>query len=264
MTEASLALAMMALGASLLFIVALVVMALLTHHGRQRAAIIACALPLGLLPLTLMVSHGSRALINTFSGMALSGTGGMAAVTAECQRVWTLVRMASGVLVAVGAVAALLGLLPLGSRADAPACSGRRGLVLLLLPLGGALLAGGLAAQLRSAVRVAHAVVVDDKNDAARSALVEKVLASEGLGGAMGAGGIAAISQHIARRVTVGTIGGLTLAIVLVGLPLTGALIAAPVRVSAAFVASASLLWLAVILAAGGVALGAGDPLRLG
>jgi len=113
-------------------------------------------------------------------------------------------------------------------------------------------------------VRVAHAVVVDDKNDAARSALVEKVLASEGLGGATGAGGIAAISQHIARRVTVGTIGGLTLAIVLVGLSLTGALIAAPVRVSAAFVASASLLWLAVILAAGGVALGAGDPLRLG
>jgi hypothetical protein len=41
--------------------VALVVMALLTHHGRQRAAIIACALPLALVPLTLMASHGSRA-----------------------------------------------------------------------------------------------------------------------------------------------------------------------------------------------------------
>ena len=51
MTEASLALAMMALGASILFIVALVVMALLTHHGRRRAAIIACALPLGLVSL---------------------------------------------------------------------------------------------------------------------------------------------------------------------------------------------------------------------
>ena len=188
----------------------------------------------------------------------------MAAVTAECQRVWALVRMGSGAFLVVAVVAALLGVIPLGSRADAPACSGRRGLVLLLLPLGGALLAAGLAVELRSAVRVANAVVVDDKNDAARSALVEKVLASEGLGGATGAGGIAAISEHIARRVTVGTFGGLALAVVLGGLSLTGALIAAPVRVSAGFVASASVLWLAVILAAAGVALGAGHPLRLG
>jgi hypothetical protein len=254
----------MGLGASILFMVALVVMALLTHHGRLRAAIIACALPLGLVPMTLTVAYGSRALINTFSGMALSGTGGMAAVTGECQRVWTLVRMGAGAFAVVAVVAALLGSLPLGSRADAPACSARRGLVLLLLPLAGAVLASGLAMQLRSAVRVANAVVVDDRNDAARSALVEKVLASEGLGGATGGGGIAAISQHIARRVTVGTLGGLAAVVALVGLSLTGALIAAPIRVSAAFVASASVLWLAVILAAGGVALGAGDPLRLG
>lgn len=264
MTEASLVLAVMALGAGVLFIVALVVMAFLTHRGRQRAAIIACALPLGLVPLALTVSYGSHALINTFSGMALSGTGGMAAVTGECQRVWALVRMGSGAFVAVAAVAALLGVLPLGSHADAPACSGRRGLVLLLLPLCGALLAAGLAMQLRSAVRVANAVVIDDKNDAARRALVEAVLASEGLGGATGGGGIAAISQHIARRVTVGMVGGLTLAVVLVGLSLTGALIAAPVRVSAAFVASASALWLSAILTAGMVAAGAGHPLRLG
>jgi len=72
MTEASLVLAVMALGASILFIVALVVMALLNHHGRGRAAIIECALPLGLVPLTLMVSYGSPAgslpTVHSFSG----------------------------------------------------------------------------------------------------------------------------------------------------------------------------------------------------
>jgi len=134
--------------------------------------------------------------------------------------------------------------------------------VLLVLPLGGALLAAGLATQLRSALRVVQAVVLDVKDDPARKALVDGVLASEGLR-TEGAGSIAEISEHISWRVTIGMLGGLALVVVLVGLALTGALLAAPVRVSAAFVAAASALWLVVLLAAGAVALGVGNPVRL-
>lgn len=251
-------------GASLLVAVALVVVvvAFLTHSGRHRAALVACALPLGLVPLTLAVSYGSRVLINAFSGMAFAGSGATAVVTDECEQVWTIVRMGSGALTVVALVTLLLGLIPMSSRADTPACSRRRAVALLVLPLSGALLAAGLVAQLRSALRVVNAVVLDVKDDPARKALVDGVLASEGLR-TEGAGSIGDISEHISWRVTIGTLGGLALVVVLAGLSLTGALLAAPVRVSAAFVVAASGLWLVVILAAGAVALGLGHPLRL-
>lgn len=228
----------------------------------SAAGVGASLLPLGLVPLTLAVAYGSHALVNVFSGMALTGSGATAAVTGECEQVWTIVRMGAGALTIVGSVMLLVGLIPLRSRADKPACSWRRAVVLLFLPLSGALLAAGLVAQLRSALRVVHAVVLDVKDDPARKALVEGVLASEGLR-TEGAGSLGDISEHISWKVTIGTLGGLALVVVLAGLSLTGALLAAPVRVSAVFVAAASSLWLVVILAAGAVALGLGHPLRL-
>jgi hypothetical protein len=244
-------------------VLVLVAAAFLTHSGRHRAALVASALPLGLVPLTLAVSYASHALVNVFSGMAATGSGGVAAVTGECRQVWAVARMGALAFAVVAIVALLLTLVPMSSRAGAPPCSGRRAVVLLVLPLGGALLAAAMVAQVRSAVRVANALVLPTEDQPARKALVERVLESEGLS-AHGSGAIADISAHVARGLTIGTLGGLVLVVVLLGLSLTGALIAAPVRVSPAFVAAASSLWLVAILAAGAAALGWGDPLRLG
>jgi len=250
-------------GAGLAVVLALTTVAFLTHSGRHRAALVASALPLGLLPLTLAVAGVSHGLLNVFSEIATAGSGGAAAVTDQCRQVWAVVRLGAFAFAVVAIVALLLPLVPMSSRAGAPACSGRRAVVLLVLPLSAGLLATAMVTRVGSSVRVVKAVVLPTEHDPASKALSDRVLESEGLS-TRGSGAIAEISAYVARGMTIGTVGALTLAVVLLGLSLTGALIAAPVRVSPVFVAAASCLWLAALLAAGAVALGWNDPLRLG
>lgn len=253
---------MAALTAGGLLLVGGVVGLFFVHSGPRRAGLVAAALPLALILPTLAVCYGSFSLINAFSGMAVSGGDASAVITAQSRHVWTTVRGAAGIVAMVALLALVLGLVPARERPGGAACSLRRALVLLVLPLCALALSVGLTRQLRSAVRIAQVVVMPANDDAGKAA-VERLLASEGLGGLTGIGSIAAISDSIALRSTLGSVGALPVLVVLIGLSLTGALLAAPVRMGGGFVAAASLLWLLVALAASAIAAGLGDPLRL-
>jgi hypothetical protein len=242
-----------------LVIAGAVIAALFAHKGRQRAAVLACALPLALVLATAAVSLGGFSLIRTFSGMAVTGSGGESAVLRECARLWTLVRMASGAVALLSLLFLVLGLVPFGRPNDAvPVVSPRRSMLLFVLPLCALVLVATLVGQLRSALRVTAAVVTTPGNDRERMA-ARDVLRSEGIENE-GSGGIAEISSLIAIRAIVAGLGGFVVLVVLLGLALTGLLLAAPVRVGMPFVVTASFAWLAVAAAATALALGALAP----
>ncbi len=232
------------------------------HSGPRRAGLVASALPLAS---TLPVVAGSYAafrLIRAFSAMSATGTAGE--VHPELMGAWMVLRIGWGGTAAVALLALVFGLLPTRERAGVPACSTRRALVLLAIPVCALALAAGLLHPMRSSLRVANAVVQPGADDAAGKAAAERALEAEGLGSARGSAGIAAISNHIAVGMTLGSVGGLVALVVLLGLAATGALLAARVRVPALFVAAGSGLALLAALLGAAIALGVGDPLRLG
>jgi hypothetical protein len=227
--------------------------------GRLRAGLVLSALPLVLVLPAAAVAFGGFSLINTFSGMAVSGTGGEATVLAACARLWTLVRVAAGGVALLSLFFLPLGLVPFGAPRDAvPALSARRAVVLSVLPLCACLLVGAQVAQMRSALRVSAAVVRTPASDAERAA-ARDVMRSEGLPGE-GSAGIAETSNLISIRTILAGLGGIVVLVVLPGLALTGLFLAAPVRVGTAFVVAASLSWLAVAAVSAAVALGAFLP----
>lgn len=231
-----------------------------SRPGPERPGLVASALPLALLQPVVAAVYSSWKLIEVFAGMAQSGSGGMRLVLDICASLWMLQRASWGLFAASCLGGLLMGLLRRGKTSDALPCSMRRGLVLLLLPALGLLAAGILAGQLGKAMRVAVAVVSPDEHDSASRKRSDAVLEAEGLDSK---GSIAAVSGFIARRTIAGALGGGALAIALLGLALSGFLLAWRVRFGGSFLALASAAWLLAAAGASLVAFGVLDPLRM-
>jgi hypothetical protein len=229
--------------------------------GRRRAGLVVSVVPLALVVPAAAVCYESFSLIDTFSGMALSGAGTAAAVEEQLRQGWRTVCVTAGMVAGLQLLAATFALLPARENPDAPPCSLRRGLVLLALPVAGLVLAAGLGGTLRSAMRVSALVVLPNEGTA-QDERFQRLLADEGLP-TRGSAAIAATSQHIAWRATLGSVGAFAAMVTLLGLAVTTTLLAAPVRTGGGFLAAALVLALLVAGAASAVAAGWGHPLRL-
>lgn len=229
------------------------------QQGQRRAALVAGLAPAALIPAVVAVALGAYQLTGLFAGLAASG-GGSAPVLAGAAEIWRTARLGFGLAALVGLVGLLGGLLRFGSTpASVPACSARRAAVLSLLPLLAWLVAGLQARELRVTLAIAQAVVADTGDDPARKAAVERFLEAQDLGG-RGSAGIAAISERIARGIALASLGGGLLAVILLGLAVTGTILAWPVRVGPLFVGVSSGFWFLSTLAAVALALGLGAP----
>jgi hypothetical protein len=207
----------------------------------------------------------AAAIIARDMGRVLDGIGaigfGAGPFLAACEAQWMLQRIAWGAFAAACLLGLGLGLLRFfGADADAQ-CSHRRGLVLFLLPCLGLLVATLVTHRVARGQRAIVAAWTADPSDPASRARSEAVLEAEGLPIA-GPGSLGVTARFITRSLLVGVFGGATAAVVLVGLAVTGFILAGRVRFGGVFLALASTLWL--LATAGGMlaALGVLKPLR--
>lgn len=234
--------------------------ALLFQKGPRRAALVAGLLPAALIPAVVSVALSAFTLARLFSGMAVAGSAGAAEVLAGTQGVWSTARVGFGAAALVGWLGLLGGLLRFGSApATAPACSVRRAVVLAALPLLALLVAGLQAHELRLGTGIARAVVTATAGDPARKAAVERYLEAHDLAG-HGSAAIAQISERVARAIALASLGGALALVILLGLTVTGMILAWPVRVGPVFVAASSGLWTLLALAGTALAVGLGAP----
>ncbi len=250
-------------GLVLVAVLAAVVLAVLAvlavaWPGRRRAGLVAACLPLALIPPVAATAFVSWQLVRLFASMAESQ--GPLQLVAACSALWLVERVAWAAFAAACALGLLLGLVRTGA-ADGVSCSGRRGFVLLLLPLLGLLAAASVARPVASALRVTAAVVSSDERDPESKLRTDAVLAAEGLA-TRGSGSIGDISRLVARGAMVGTFGSALAAVVLLGLAVPGAILAGRVSFGGSFLALASLLWLLGAAVGGLLATGIVNPLR--
>jgi len=245
-----------------LFVLATLLVLALSRPGIRRAGLVAGGLPLSLLPPVVATVYVSWKLISVFATMGESGGGTMQKFLDMCSSLWLIERVAWGALAAACGLGFLLGLLRSGQAADAVPCSSRRGLVLVLLPVLGLLVVTTVTHQVARAMRITTAVVSSDENDPESKKRTDAALEAEGFA-TEGSGSIAEISRFIARGAMIGTFGGATAAVILLGLALPGSILAWNVRFGSSFLAVASALWLLAAALGGLVAVGALNPLRL-
>jgi hypothetical protein len=229
--------------------------------GRRRAGLVAAGVPLALVPPVAATAYVSWRLVRLFASMAEAQGGTSQALVAACSTLWLVERAAWAAFAAACALGLLLGLVR-GGASDGVPCSGRRGIVLVLLPLLGLLVAASVAWPVASAMRVTAAVVSSDGSDPESKRRTDAVLAAEGLA-TTGSGSIGDISRFVARGAMVGTFGGALAAVVLLGLAVPGAILAGRVSFGGSFLAVASLLWLLGATIGGLLATGLVNPLRL-
>jgi hypothetical protein len=242
--------AILVLGLSLLLFLASAAL-ILFQKGRRRAALVAPLVPLVALPAVLAVALGSFRLTRAFAYMA--ATGGVLAVVPVLHGVWLLTRCAGAALALLAGLGLVGGLIRTGAADASPACSPPRAVALLLLPAMALVLLAGLVREERTAVHVARLVIED------KSPQNETAMAAYGFG--TGTGAIAAVSSRIARAAIFGSAGSILAAVVLLGLSLTGAILAWPVRVGPGFAAASALLWMALLTAGAAIAAGLYTPL---
>lgn len=225
-----------------LAVVVTLLAAAVSRPGSRRAGLVAGGLPLALLPPVLAAAYASAKLGGLFAAEPV-------AAAEACASLGLLQRLAWGGFAVSCALGFVLGLLRRGGTPEDVACSLRRGVVLVLLPCLGLLVAGALTERLGKALRVTAAVVSSDAGDPASRARTDAVLEAEGLP-SRGPGSIGELARFIARSTTLGTFGGVAAVLILLGLALPGFILAWRVRFGTAFVGLASSLWL--LAAAGG------------
>jgi hypothetical protein len=226
-----------------------------SRPGSRRAGLVAGGLTLALLPPALVTSYVSVSL-----GLYAAESG--AAMDAACVSLWLLLRVAWGAFALSCAVGFVLGLLRRGGTADDVPCSVRRGLLLVLLPCLGLVVVSALTYTLGKAVRVTAAVTSAGWSDPGSRARTDAALEAEGFP-MRGSGSIGEVARFVARTATLGTFGGVTAAVILLGLALPGFILAWRVRFGASFLALSSALWLLAAAGASLVSLGAVIPLRV-
>ena len=230
----------------------------LSRPAASRVGLIAGGLPLALLPPVAATVYISS--INLFGSVAEFGAAAAGPLLAVRESFWLLQRIAWGAFSVACLLGLALGLLRFfGPAAGAPA-SIRRGLVLLLLPCLGLLVATPVTHRLAKGLRVTFGVLTADLSDPEGRARSDAVLEAEGLSTHSSA--LGATARFAARTSIVGLIGGATVAVILVGLALPGFILAWRVHFGGVFLALGSTLWL--LCAAGGIlaTLGALKPFR--
>jgi len=245
---------------------ALVLVALLglglTRPGARRAGLVACGLPLSLLPTVAATAYVSLKLIGLFAAMGVTGGGTMQQLLDTCASLWLVARAGWGACAVACVLGLLLALFRAGPSLPDAACSVRRGFVLVLLPALGLLIASAVTYEVGRALRITAAVVASVENDAASKTRSDAALAAEGFA-TEGSGSLGAISRFIARGAMIGTFGGATVAVILLGLAAPGAILAWRVQLGSPFVAAAVALWLLGAALGALVATGVLNPLRL-
>ncbi|MFI4942166.1 MAG: hypothetical protein ACHP85_02815 [Burkholderiales bacterium] len=234
----------------------------LMRPGARRAGLVAGGLPLALLPTVAATAYVSWKLIGLFAAMGETGGGTMQQLLDACASLWLIARVGWGAFAVACVLGLLLAFLRSGPSPGDAACSARRGFVLVLLPVLGLLIASTVTHHVGRALRITAAVVSSVENDPASKKRSDAALAAEGLA-TEGSGSLAAISGFIAREAMIGTFGGATAAVILLGLAAPGAILAWRVQFGSSFLAIAAALWLLAAALGGLVAGGFLNPLRL-
>lgn len=233
--------------------------AALTRPSPRRAALVATGLPLALLTSVFATAYACGRQMGFFGGME-HGDG--PAFLAQCRSLWQLQVIAWAGVAAVCLAGFALGLAgALAHGAGNASGSRRRQVVLLLLPLVALLVAGALTRELARALRLATAIFSTVEDDALRRAQLEGVLEELGLPKG-GSGSLAATARFIDRGSAIGMFGGATAGVALLGLALTGTILAWRTSFGHAARLAASVLWL-LGAATGLLVAGVVDPLRL-
>ena len=219
----------------------------LSRPAASRTGLIAGGLPLSLLPPVAATVYISS--LNLFGDVAEFGAGAEGPLLAVRASFWLLQRIAWGAFTAACLLGFALGLLRFFGRAAGAPASVRRGLLLLLLPCLGLLVATPVTHRLAKGLRVTFGVLTADLSDAEDRARSDAVLEAEGLSTHSSA--LGATARFVARTSIVGLIGGATVAVILVGLALPGFILAWRVHFGSVFLALGSTLWL--LSAAGGM-----------
>ncbi len=226
---------------------------LLLQKGPRRPALVAPLVPLLALPMLLALALGSFRLVDAFASVALAGSGQIASILAVFREIWFLTRSAAASLALLGLVGLTFGLVRGVAEDRAPECSPLRATALLALPAAGLVLLALVVREERTALHVAR-IVVENKTPANEAAF-----AAYGFG--EGSEAIAAVSRRIARAAALGSLGSILAAVILLGLAVTGGLLAWPVRVGKGFTAASSAIWFAVVATGAALAAGLYSPL---
>jgi hypothetical protein len=234
----------------------------LSRPGARRAGLVASGLPLALLPTVAATAYVSWKLIGLFAAMGKTGGGTMQQVLDTCASLWVIARVGWGAFAVACVLGLLLAFLRSGPSPGDASCSARRGFVLVLLPVLGLLIASTVTHHVGRALRITTAVVSSVENDPASKERSDAALAAEGFA-TEGSGSLGAISRFIARGAMIGTFGGATAAVILLGLAVPGAILAWRVQFGGWFLAVAAALWLLGAALGGLVAGGVLNPLRL-
>lgn len=237
--------------------------AAVTRSGARRPGLVAFGLPLALVPVVVATVYGAWALVGVFAGVAMAedSTGSSQRMLEAFTALWRVARAAWAAVGACALVGLATAVWPGGKTDDAPACSARRAVFLLLLPVLAAATTLAVSRPHFQALRVATAVVSSERTPESE-ARTEAVLHAAGLP-ARGSGWLGATSSFISRAAMIGSLGGATALLVLVGLALPGLLLAAPVRFGAGFTLAAAAAWALLLLVAVSMAAGLVHPLRL-
>lgn len=222
----------------------------LSRPGPRRAGLVAGGLPLALVAPTAAAAYVSAKLIELFSGAAETGSSGTRAMVEACASLEALLRLAWGGFAAACVLGLVLGLVRTGRSANDVACSARRAVVLALLPALAVLVAGLVTREARTALEVTAAVASSIGGDEESRRRSDAVIEAAGLPTG-GSGSIGAVSRYLARATLLGTFGGITALVVLLGLALPSFILAWQVRFGATAVAVASAAWLLAATLAG-------------
>jgi hypothetical protein len=244
--------------------VALVALAALglSRPPARRAGLVAGGLPLALVPTVAATAYVSLKLVGLFALMGVTGAGSMQQILDTCASLWLVARAGWGAVALASVVGLLLALLRSAPSPQEAPCSARRGFVLVLLPVLGLAIASAVTWEVGRALRVTAAVVSSIEDDPATKSRSDAALAAEGFA-TEGSGSLGAISRFIARGAMIGTFGGATAAVILLGLAVPGAILAWRVQFGSAFLAAAASLWLLALVLGALVATGLLNPLRL-
>jgi hypothetical protein len=206
-----------------------------------RPGLVAGGLPLGLLPPLVATAFVAAKTGGLLGGLREFGPGGpIAGVTAS---LWQLQALGWAGFVATCVTGAALALSRSRTSDGFEASSARRGLVLLLLPVLALSASALLTQRVAKGTRCGALVLASTGDEPGARERNEAALESEGF--AMNrSGSLGRLARYLSRTTLVGTFGGATLAIVLLGLAAPGFVLAWGSRFGAGFRSAATALWL--------------------
>lgn len=234
------------------------VAAAVARPGLRRAGLIATGFPLALVPAVLASAYAAGRVRGYFGG--LLHFDGKAEFLAACAPIWQLQRLAWGAFAALCLTGLALGLVSARRTADGAGCSTRRSVVLMLLPLLALLLSGTLTREVGKLLRVTTAVVPAEGEGPDRWQHVDAALEAEGFR-MKGRGALGRVASFLDQRSLAAMFGGAAALPVLLGLALTGTILAWRAGPPPPFAFVAAALWLVGAAVGGLLAAGLGSPL---